>query len=478
VIGDKGVAVLDTQVNLPLARRVIKSVREITDKPILYAINTHYHWDHTNGNRVFREAGAELIARQMTNDFMVQRSPRQKAFLSGRGLPLGEDPVLAERTFTGELELDLGGQPMRLTYLGSAESEDATAVHLPAEGCLIAGDTVMTGSFPIFGQPVWNEGLMEQYDWMKALDKVRALKPAHVLPGHGPLAHDAEIDTLERISRFFLEEVTKRAKAGMTLDQILADLEPKLPEWIVKLPVVWGCPRYAILRVYRGCIEDAVPGFQHFKPSAVPAADPAAVAAKTAGLDELQKYLDAAAQTTEGGDLGTGLGIYREGARRFPGDPRAYVALADALIAGARIIASVLEKGDFFVEAHEAIEKALEIDPRFGPAWLFRGQFQIMSSYRNGDDPACGVKHVEKAMECGLDRHGKAQSLFFLGMARRTEADEPGARDFFRKALAIEPDYPQAAMALAAGATATGGGRPEGIGGPEPGVRGDTGRPR
>jgi glyoxylase-like metal-dependent hydrolase (beta-lactamase superfamily II) len=458
VIGDKGVAVLDTQVNLPLARRVVKTVRGITDKPILYAINTHYHWDHTNGNRIFREAGAELVARKMTNDFMVQRAPRQKAFLSGRGLPLGEDPVVAEHTFTGELELDLGGQPLRLTYLGAAESEDATAVHLPAEGVLIAGDTVMTGSFPIFGQPVWNEGLMEQYDWLGALDKVRAFKPAHVLPGHGPLAHDAEIDLLERICRYFLEEVTRRARAGMTLDRILADLEPKLPEWMVKLPVVWGCPRYAILRVFRGCIDDPEPGFQHFKPSAIPAGDPAVVAEKTRGVRELQKYLDAAAQVTEGGDVASGLELYREATRRFPADAGACVALADALMAAARTVSSVLEKGDFFVEAHNAVSAALEIDPNFGPAWLSRGQFQVMSAYRNGDDPGPGVKLVEKALECGLNRHGQAQAMLFLGMARRTEADEAGAKEFFRKALAIEPDYPQAAMALAAGATPAAGG--------------------
>ena len=60
IIGDKGVAVIDTQVNQMMARRLRNAIRTITDKPILYAINTHYHWDHTNGNTIFHEVGATV----------------------------------------------------------------------------------------------------------------------------------------------------------------------------------------------------------------------------------------------------------------------------------------------------------------------------------------------------------------------------------------------------------------------------------
>ena len=56
IIGDNGVAVVDTQVNQTMGKRLLNAIRTITDKPILYAINTHYHWDHTNGNIIFRQA--------------------------------------------------------------------------------------------------------------------------------------------------------------------------------------------------------------------------------------------------------------------------------------------------------------------------------------------------------------------------------------------------------------------------------------
>ena len=54
VLGDDAAAVIDTQVNAPMARRLLARVKDLSDKPLRWAINTHYHWDHTAGNAVFR----------------------------------------------------------------------------------------------------------------------------------------------------------------------------------------------------------------------------------------------------------------------------------------------------------------------------------------------------------------------------------------------------------------------------------------
>lgn len=448
VLGDHGFAIIDTQVNLPMARRLLQAARSVTDKPLIFTINTHYHWDHTNGNRIFKEAGSPLVARRQTIEFMTHRSSRQKAFLASRGLPLGEDPVLAEHLFTEDIELDLGGQPLRLLYLGAAETTDATTVHLPAENCAISGDSVMTGSFPIFGQPVMNEGLMDDHSWIDTIRRVQSLHPEVILPGHGPPARQGEIQTLVNIEIFFIEEVRKRFDQGMQLQEILSDLEPKLPEWITRIPEVWGTPRYAILRVYRGLIEDPEPGWQHLKPSVIPGVDAQILRQRSEVLKGLPDFVQAAQEAEEGGDVGLAIGLLREGTRRFSEDARAHVALADSLIRASRAVASVLEKGDFFEEAQAAASRALRLDPLYGPAHLFQGQFQVMMSYRNGDDPSPGVASLRKALECGLDTHGQAQAHFFMGMAERTMARESEAKALFRKALSIEPNFAQAALAL------------------------------
>ena len=447
VIGDFGVAVIDTQVNQPMARRLLQAVRSVTDKPILYTINTHYHWDHTNGNTIFHAEGATILARTMTKEFIINRAPRQKAFLQSRGFELGDDPYLPDQTFPIETEIDLGNQPLHLIHLGKAETDDATAVRIPKEGCIVSGDTIMTGSFPIFGQPVMNEGLTANHDWIDTIGELRTYQPNHVLPGHGPLAHDAEIDLLIQIEAYFLEEVGARVERGMKLPELLSDLEGALPDWITQITEVWGTPRYAIMRVYRGLIDDPEPGWQHLKPSAIPTAESTEVEVRTVGLENYQGYLQASEEAEEGGDVGLAVEILRESTRRYSGEPTAWVELAGLLYRSSRIISSILEKGDFFAEAKNAIKRALELDPSYVPALLLNGQSLITTAYRNGDNPSPGLRYIRRALDLNLTNRQFAQAYFCEGLAHRTNGDEAQAKTNFAKAIAADPKFMPAQLA-------------------------------
>ena len=447
ILGDNGVAVIDTQVNQMMARRLRSAIRTITDKPILYAINTHYHWDHTNGNVIFHEAGATIVAREMTKDFMVNRSPRQEAFLRSRGFTLGDPPFLPQQTFTHETELDLGNQPLHLVHLGKAETDDATAIRVPAEGCIVSGDTVMTGSFPIFGQPVMNEGLMANHDWINTIKELRAYSPESVLPGHGPLARDAEIDLLLEIESYFLTEVRKHVEQGMSLAALLDEMESNLPDWIRDISEVWGTPRYAILRVYRGLIDDPEPGWQHLKPSVIPAADAEELRQRTDELKDFETYRETAEEVAEGSDFGLAIAILKTATHKYPNLPDAWTAYANLLTQASRLVSSVLEKGDFFAEAKAAINTALELDPDYAPAHLLHGYNHILSAYRNGDATKAGLESIYKALVLGIQGTELAQAYFCIGLAHRTNGDETLAREAFAKAIAADAGYMPAQLA-------------------------------
>ena len=447
VIGDNGVAVIDTQVNQPMARRLLQAVRTVTEKPILYTINTHYHWDHTNGNIIFHTEGTTILSRTMTKEFIVSRAPRQKAFLQSRGFELGDDPYLPDQTFSIETEIDLGDQPLHLIHLGKAETDDATAVRIPKEGCIVSGDTIMTGSFPIFGQPVMNEGLTANHDWIDTIRELRTYQPKHVLPGHGPLAHDEEMDLLIQIEAYFLDEVAERVERGMKLPELLSDLEGALPDWITQIAEVWGTPRYAILRVYRGLIDDPEPGWQHLKPSAIPSADAGEVEARTIGLENYEGYRQASEEAEEGGDIGLAVEILRESTRRYSDNPAGWVNLAGLLYRSSRIISSILEKGDFFAEAKNAIKRALELDSAHVPALLLIGQSLITTAHRNGDDPALGLRYIRRALDLNLTNSQLAQAYFCAGLAHRTNGDETQAKAIFAKAIAADPKFMPAQLA-------------------------------
>ena len=446
IIGDNGVAVIDTQVNQMMARRLYNAIRTVTDKPILYAINTHYHWDHTNGNTVFHQAGATVVAREMTKDFMVNRSPRQEAFLRSRGFTLGDPPFLPQQTFVHETELDLGNQPLHLVHLGKAETDDATAIRVPAEECIVSGDTVMTGSFPIFGQPVMNEGLMN-HDWINTIKELRTYTPQCVLPGHGPLAQDAEIELLLRIESYFLTEVRKRVEQGMSLAELIAEMEANFPDWIRSIAEVWGTPRYAILRVYRGLIDDPEPGWQHLKPSAIPAADTQKLREKTDALEKFEAYRETAEEVAEGNDFGLAIAILKTATETFSNLPDAWTEYANLLTQASRTVSSVLEKGDFFAEAKKALNTALELDPDYAPAHLSLGYNHILSAYRNGDETKIGLASIYKALVSGLQGTQLAQAYFSIGLAHRTNGDETLAREAFAKAITADARFMPAQLA-------------------------------
>jgi glyoxylase-like metal-dependent hydrolase (beta-lactamase superfamily II) len=458
VFGDEAIAVVDTQVNDALAGCLLAQIRQVSEKPIRYAINTHYHWDHTGGNEVFKRAGAEVISSTRTKTFMQERTQRQKAFLESRGFALGPDPYLADMTVSEPHDLDLGNQRLCLQHLGAAETDDALAIHLPQERCVLAGDTVMTGSFPIFGQPVMDEGLMGTSTWLETIAHIERLQPDHVLPGHGPVAYEQELDLLKRIQHYFLEEVAVRVERGMPLPQLLADLEGQLPAWVTALPVVWGTPRYAILRVYRGLtrVADDEWGWQHFKPSAIPGGDEAKVEAVCASLTAVAAFEPIIHEFEEGGDVGSAIAAARRATAVAPEDPGAWVLRADVLIRGSRVVPSVLEKGDYFAEAQQALQQALRLDAQYAPAHVTLGQFLVMRAYRNGDDPAEGMAHLRQVMARlpvdvqGADRAWLARAHFYMGMGFRTQGDERQARVHFQTALGILPHFGPALLALKA----------------------------
>lgn len=447
VIGTRSVAVIDTQVNWPTAERVLAMVRSVTDKPIEFVINTHYHWDHTNGNALFQAQGATVISSALTKEFMTVRAPRQKEFLSGRGFELGKDPSLPNVTFEKEYKIDLGNMPLRIFYAGAAESDDASAVHAPSENVVMAGDTVMTGSFPIFGQPVWDEGLQGR-EWIQTIETLTALKPAHIIPGHGPLAYENEIKLLIRIQEYFLEEVGKLIAKGYNVSQVLADLEPRLPQWITAIPLVWGTPRYAILRVYRGLTrKPAEPhiGWQVVKPSAIPSS--ALVTDKTTLFKEFQQYKNLAHEAAEGGDSALRLSVLKKAAQIFSNDAAAQCAYADALIEESRKEASVLEKGDFFTEARRTWDKVLTEKPEHVGALLGKGRYLTMMAYRGGEDPKEGMRFLRKALELNPSADEKTELEFYLGMGLRRLGDETGAKSQFKKALDLNPGFMPAFLA-------------------------------
>jgi tetratricopeptide (TPR) repeat protein len=155
----------------------------------------------------------------------------------------------------------------------------------------------------------------------------------------------------------------------------------------------------------------------------------------------------------EGGDLGSAVLVARHATTLVPERPAARVFLAELLLRGARQVPSVLEKGDFFFEAQQALRRALQLDPQDLSARLALGRFDVMRAYRNGDDPAAGMAHLQQVIDQidtpprGAARALLAQAHFYMGMGQRTLGKEPQARAAFQQALDDLPTFEPARLA-------------------------------
>ena len=288
---------------------------------------------------------------------------------------------------------------------------------------------------------------MANHDWINTIKELRTYAPKCVLPGHGPLARDPEIDLLLQIESYFLTEVRKYVEKGRSLVELLPEMEANLPDWIRSIAEVWGTPRYAILRVYLGLIDDPEPGWQHMKPSAIPTANPEKLHQKTDELENFEGYRETAEEVAEGSDFGLAIAILKTATERYPNLPDAWTEYANLLTQASRTVSSVLEKGDFFAEVKKAINTALELDPDYAPAHLLRGYNHILSAYRNGDETDTGLESVYKALVCGLHGPQLAQAYFCIGLAHRSNGDETLAREAFAKAIAADARFMPAQLA-------------------------------
>ena len=265
VIGDDGVLVVDTNFGPSSTRQVLAKLRTITDKRVKYVVNTHPHDDHVLGNSVYREAypDAEFIGHPFLAEYLpgrgaanrkaqVENLPRfataLKDALAGE-LNLAKQPVTDEEragyesdlrlieaylkdaltfvdvlpttTVDDRLTLNLGSRTVDILHLGRGHTAGDLVVHLPREGIVATGDLVV---HPI---PLVGGDQSFVAEWSASLEKVIALKPRIIVPGHGPVMRDTAY--AKQMADLFAS-VTKQVKAapGSTLDEVRkgVDLTP------------------------------------------------------------------------------------------------------------------------------------------------------------------------------------------------------------------------------------------------------------
>ena len=183
VVTRDGVVVFDALATPPLAKKLVSLIKQITKQPVKLVIVSHYHADHYYGLEVFKALGAKIWAHQnvkgvIGTDAAQQRFKQRKEAL----FPWVDDNTKLlepDRYLTGNSHFDMGGLHFVLSYVGPAHSNEDLVMLVKQDGVLYAGDLVFLGRIPFVGDA-------DAATWSRALDKLLAMKPKVLVPGHGP----------------------------------------------------------------------------------------------------------------------------------------------------------------------------------------------------------------------------------------------------------------------------------------------------
>ncbi len=190
VIGRDGIVVVDTLISAKEAKRFIKDIRAVSDKPVRYAVNTHYHLDHTLGNSEFAKLGATIVAHANTKASLLENGDamlgRAKYFGLSDDEMSGTIVVPPSLTFTDRMEIDLGDRKVELINAGPSHTDGSILVFVPDSKVLFAGDTLFTNYHPNM-----RDGDIQ--GWVKALDLIASMDVAGIIPGHGPLSTKKDV---------------------------------------------------------------------------------------------------------------------------------------------------------------------------------------------------------------------------------------------------------------------------------------------
>jgi glyoxylase-like metal-dependent hydrolase (beta-lactamase superfamily II) len=191
IITREGVVVVNTTNNPFNAREMLYEIRERTDLPVKYVINTDPRGDHMLGNEVFVDQEATIISTsvariQMTmyqQDLSRRLESDDRLQQRMRGIHL----TLPNQTFDGELTLQLGEEEFKLLDVGSGASAGDAAVYMPREKILFLGDLYQNGPIP-------RRGMSDVHAWLKTLDQVEKLDVVSYIPGEGPPGDKADFE--------------------------------------------------------------------------------------------------------------------------------------------------------------------------------------------------------------------------------------------------------------------------------------------
>jgi cyclase len=215
IVERDGVVIIDTLMTRTLAESLMAKVRRVTDAPVKYIINTHWHGDHVFGNAVL--PSAPIVAHDTCREDLLTEWDSHRAFL--RGLYPAEWPEVSALeavppnvTFDRSLTLHLESRPLQLLHYGRAHTRGDVIAYLPTEGVAFAGDLAFHKYIPNA-----RDGFPS--DWVAAASRFEKLAADVIVPGHGALGEMADVTEMRECLALIVEQAKRSFEVGLDATQ-------------------------------------------------------------------------------------------------------------------------------------------------------------------------------------------------------------------------------------------------------------------
>jgi len=207
LVGREGVTVIDTCFTERRSRMFHDAIRRQTGLPLRTLVNTHHHGDHTHGNYVFLPA-ATIVGHELCRQEVIATG--HGAAVLFPGVDWGEIRIAPPFvTFDERLNLYVDDLKVELIFVGPAHTTNDIVAWVPERKVLFAGDVIFNE-----GTPFAMMGSVA--GWLEALERLRALAPRTIVPGHGPVCGPEVIDEVADYLRFVQETARKGFEESLT----------------------------------------------------------------------------------------------------------------------------------------------------------------------------------------------------------------------------------------------------------------------
>ena len=230
-VGNDGTFIIDDQF-APLAPKILDTIHTLSDDPIRFIINTHWHNDHTGGNIPIVEAeDSTIIAHKNTRDHLSRDYDTKLWGL----IKAQEKPAWPVITFSEHSSLHLNGEEARLVFIPEAHTDGDVIVWFRESNVIHAGD-IFTDAYPYID---WSsggsiDGFLAGYDQLLNLMDKETL----IIRGHGPIGRQQDVLELQQIVKEIRDRVARMLEDGKTEEEVVAahpsqEWDKSLDSWFI-----------------------------------------------------------------------------------------------------------------------------------------------------------------------------------------------------------------------------------------------------